>query len=476
MLRSLHLKDVGPAPELKFEFAPRLNLLTGDNGLGKTLVLDVIWWLLTTTWVGEMAFPRSPTPLPKLEPGGGYGIPLPRFGDRHFESPDGSGGTIMPGIAGLLAHRAGDLAEMDIQTGGTYVWERQEWVRTPYFLKRRTAGFKSIEEQHDEAEFRPPSLVLYVRTDGSFAVWDSYRVKGGIREFGDAAMLFDAGEVWEGKFPPGAGDRRVAPLCRGLIEDWRSWQKERSPVFETLRRVLHELSEQDEPLVPGTPARVKLNDAREIPTLSTGYGEVPVTLASAAVKRVLGIAYLLVWTWTEHVETAKLSHRTPTSDMVVLIDEVELHLHPQWQRRVVPALLRAVGTYAPNAGVQVVATTHSPLVLASLEPRFDTRCDALFTFDLTHGRHERHVRVEKAKWRQMGDASNWLTSHVFDLKAARSREAEDALEAAMKALDNPKLTPEQARAVHRQLHDVLKDTDPFWGRWMMTAEKLGIEP
>src|SRR5512140_1379077 len=43
MLESLHLKNVGPAPDLRFEPAKRLNLLTGDNGLGKSFLLDVAW-------------------------------------------------------------------------------------------------------------------------------------------------------------------------------------------------------------------------------------------------------------------------------------------------------------------------------------------------------------------------------------------------------------------------------------------------
>ncbi len=35
MLERLHLKNVGPTPELTMELAPRLNLITGDNGYGE---------------------------------------------------------------------------------------------------------------------------------------------------------------------------------------------------------------------------------------------------------------------------------------------------------------------------------------------------------------------------------------------------------------------------------------------------------
>ena len=46
---------------------------------------------------------------------------------------------------------------------------------------------------------------------------------------------------------------------------------------------------------------------------------------------------------------------------VLLIDEIENHLHPTWQRRVIPALLK----HFP--GLQIFATTHSPFVIAGLK-------------------------------------------------------------------------------------------------------------
>lgn len=45
---------------------------------------------------------------------------------------------------------------------------------------------------------------------------------------------------------------------------------------------------------------------------------------------------------------------------VIMVDEIDLHLHPEWQRVVVPTLAKAL----PN--VQFIFTTHSPLVVGSL--------------------------------------------------------------------------------------------------------------
>jgi predicted ATP-binding protein involved in virulence len=48
---------------------------------------------------------------------------------------------------------------------------------------------------------------------------------------------------------------------------------------------------------------------------------------------------------------------------ILLIDEVDLHLHPKWQQEVIPSLRRAF----PNT--QLIVTTHSPQVLTTIDSR-----------------------------------------------------------------------------------------------------------
>ncbi len=43
-LSVLSLHEVGPAHELEFSPAERLSIITGDNGLGKTFLLECAWW------------------------------------------------------------------------------------------------------------------------------------------------------------------------------------------------------------------------------------------------------------------------------------------------------------------------------------------------------------------------------------------------------------------------------------------------
>jgi hypothetical protein len=60
---------------------------------------------------------------------------------------------------------------------------------------------------------------------------------------------------------------------------------------------------------------------------------------------------------------------------VVLIDEIDLHLHPRWQRRVVDDLRRAF----PR--IQFVATTHSPFVVQSMRAEEVINLDHLALMD-----------------------------------------------------------------------------------------------
>lgn len=52
-----------------------------------------------------------------------------------------------------------------------------------------------------------------------------------------------------------------------------------------------------------------------------------------------------------------------SSPAIVLIDEIELHLHPGWQQTVLPSLREIF----PNT--QFIVSTHSPQVLSSIEPQ-----------------------------------------------------------------------------------------------------------
>ena len=74
----------------------------------------------------------------------------------------------------------------------------------------------------------------------------------------------------------------------------------------------------------------------------------------------------LLWIWSLAIELVNARKTIPGAEWyeqpaVLLIDEIENHLHPTWQRRVIPALLE----HFPR--LQIFATTHSPFVVAGLK-------------------------------------------------------------------------------------------------------------
>ena len=144
MLESLKLEGVDLAPTLELDFKERLNFLVGDNGLGKTFLLDVAWWTLTRTWARLPLAPRLPPAEPKIS--------------YRYRTKAG----------GRLDH---------------------------------TSTFDRDSEIWSIPRGRPaiPGMVIYAQVDGGFSVWDPAR-NYWKKEDPDRprAYLFAAHEVWDG--------------------------------------------------------------------------------------------------------------------------------------------------------------------------------------------------------------------------------------------------------------------------------------
>jgi AAA domain, putative AbiEii toxin, Type IV TA system len=406
MLKEFHLQQVGPSNHFDVEFADRLNIFTGDNGLGKSFLLDVAWWILTGNWVEQPAYPqKNREQNPKID---------------------------------CLISTEENIGEYQ----SNFDFSEQQWqnLQMPPLLKE---------------------VIIYVRVDGSFSVFDPARKS-------DIAYNFNPDTLWNGL------KQNNKVLCNGLIQDWVTWQNQTNKYpFQLFYNVIKKLvPHPDESIEIGEPTRISVEDVRDIPTINLPYGNVPVTQASAGMKRILGLAYLLVWTWYEHKKASSLRQQKPISQIVLLIDEIESHLHPQWQRVILPAILDVVTELQNTIKVQALVTTHSPLVLASLEPSFDEELDKLFLFKLQGN----NVILDEVAWAKQGDTVGWLTSEIFGLKQARSKEAEIAIEAAEAWMRNDDMNsfPDNLKnhtQIHQELLRILPGHDPFWPRWIVTSEK-----
>lgn len=417
-LKYLEMRGIGPMHRLEFNPAERLSVITGDNGLGKTFILECAWWSLTGHWAERRAYPRT---------------------DAKRDEP-----AITFTIAGQKNFQEKKTIKFD--------WDDQRWPTT----KNRPTI---------------PGLILYARVDGSFAVWDPVR-HAGEEDDERAQLVFSRDQVMDGR------GRRI----NGLLRDWVNWQL--SPdqsVFEMFKAVLKRLSPPDmNPLDPGEPMRVA-GDSRQIPTLRHDYDTVPFTNESAGVKRIVTVAYLLVWAWNEHKVSSSLSKKAPQNRMVILIDEMEAHLHPKWQRVVLPAILDVTSILGKELEAQVIIATHSPLILASLEQDFHDSIDKLFHLQIAkrddklfaEGHNE--VKFGEVQFIRHGRVDAWLTSELFELKEATSQPAEHALERAKAILSEENPKPDAVKEIHTQLSEALPAEDEFWPRWLYFVQQKGIK-
>ncbi len=414
-LRFLQLRNIGPSKQLDFSPAERLSIITGDNGLGKTFILECAWWSLTGQWAEQREA-------------------IPNLQER----------KATPSIAFAISGRGG--GDTPQKTTIAYDWSTYRW---PVPKGRPTI----------------PGLIVYARVDGSFAVWDPIRhgIEAPAEGLGESLLLFTRDQVLN----------VLGGKIEGLIRDWVRWQNAKNQFqFEMFCSVLERLSPPDMmPLKPGEPVRVP-GDARDIPTLVHDYARVPFINESAGVKRIVTIAYLLVWAWNEHRVYSSLAKRAPQNNIVIMIDEIEAHLHPKWQRVVLPALLDVTNVLGKEVSPQMIVATHSPLILASMENIFKDDSDRLYHLYLEN---RRNVRFEETKFIKYGTVDAWLTSDVFELKQARSGEGESALERAKQLLAQSVSDRAQILAVHRDLAEVLPPEDKFWPRWLHFVEMKGVK-
>jgi AAA domain, putative AbiEii toxin, Type IV TA system len=378
MLEHLHLENVGPAPEMTMKLAPRLNLVTGDNGLGKTFLLDVAWWALARQWPYDLnhlltsGYPARPIEVAK---------------------------------PATIAFRLTTKVK-SVSYESKYAPRDQAWAGK--------AG-------------RPLNrgLVIYAHGDGGLSIWDparNYWKKDGNADIQERlpGYVLSPTEVWHGTEANVEGRRMVT--CCGLLRDWALWVGERGANAERMSALLRALAPDGESLAAGPLLRMSIGDVRDIPSIRTRYGQaVPILRASSAVRRAAGLAYALLWSWSEHRLAARMLGEEPTDEIVLLLDQIESYLHPRWQRSILSSLLHVAKKLDCKARIQLVAATHSPLVLASAEPLFDAKTDAWFHLGLA-GKERSEVQLTQRTFVRHGDVSAWLASDAFDLGSGPAKE------------------------------------------------------
>jgi hypothetical protein len=161
--------------------------------------------------------------------------------------------------------------------------------------------------------------------------------------------------------------------------------------------------------------------------VDTNAGRFPIDTLSAGLG---GLARLL---WDLY--TSELLDRPS----IVLIDEVELHLHPSLQRIVLPRLLESLPSY------QFVVSTHAPLVVGSVQ---DSAVYAL-------RRNERHlIESVKLNFEERAGTANEILREVLGVPMPAPVWVEEKMKSLASQYESVELTSETFQAIRAELETI----------------------
>jgi predicted ATPase len=301
-IATLSAQNIGLFSQLNIQFNPRMNILIGKNGSGKTSILRLITYCLS-------------------------------------ESTDN-----------LIHSRWRSLAE---------VWAETYWKGKPYksgfSLKEKVnEGYRQLPFSSENPFQNPFSLApnnLYVI--GASRYFDYKRIEGMKREaVGEERKQYyrkHAIQFLDGTLLPDIKQWMINRYF-SIDKDWAEIQRQN---WEHIMSLLPTFApaEMDFQFV-----RIE-RDLEPIFKLN-GKACYLEELASSF-KSVLAIVFSII-DWCEGVNEG-IEQRMQNAWGTVLIDEVDAHLHPEWQTQIIKHLK----TLFPQ--IQLIVTTHSPLVIASAE-------------------------------------------------------------------------------------------------------------
>ena len=328
---------------------PSLTVLHGDNAHGKTSVLSAIAVGLGAI-LGE----------------------LPEVKSLGFRATD--------------RRRNSDSMRVSLTTRDGVTWHRRrsssvDGKRYARAMKRTRQLRERVDEiVRADREGRPVDLPIVAFYDTERAVVDNLPWR---RYFGKDYPRFAA---LEGALSARANFRDFAEWFYAWENEELREQKERRDFdyrlkeLDAVRRAIASMVPgASEPHIKHRPRRIMLSfgqDSGETETLSLNQ-------LSGGYRIVVAVAGDLA---------RRMAHGNPhladplSAEAIVLIDEIELHLHPSWQQRILTDLTRTF----PNT--QFIVSTHSPQVLTTLRPeqivklsREDGRIVAARTPEPTYG-------------------------------------------------------------------------------------------
>ncbi len=321
----LKLANLRAIEAAEFRFQPGFNLIVGVNGVGKTSVLDALGVCLSAV--------------------------TKQLNRVRVRAESFRGEDIRIGADAMTVECTVRFGEHD----HTYLLHKPREASAP---RDKKAGMprEQVHDTPERAEFlgEAPAVVsgkepggrpLAVLFSTNRAVPSERAPAKGVAAGGVAAAFADAFANRE--------------LRLGEFGAWIRVQESMSKERPASARVLKALDEVVTRFLPGYGNLRLAGDDRPQLVIDRGNTTLPVRRLSDGERGTLA----LVLDLTRRLAQANPALADPAADAgaIVLVDELDLHLHPKWQRQIVHNLQTAF----PRC--QFITTTHSPQVIGEVE-------------------------------------------------------------------------------------------------------------
>ena len=323
-LRKLWFTNLGPIDEFEFEFDDRVNVFTGPNNSGKSTALMTL---------GEITvYPFSlPTKLLRTE-----------AADFRIElDPEG---TVFEGRIPIAASKMKAFLDF-VATIGYSSFLPAMRLSTDFRAEAPTVTRKRLNPaRHSRVQLQEDSQLPMPAIDTDDSVDEHEENEELLKR--SRLIYTNASSI---------SDKEV---IQKIIElDYRAYRRGTPAIRSIIDKMAAIVSEVTE----GYPIRferVEEDDYGLFPQFITPDGSMPLNVLSQGTQSLVQwLAHLLIGLAEYYDYPDDIEDRPG----VLIIDEIDAHLHPSWQRRIIPALTE----HFPN--LQIFCSTHSPLMLAGLK-------------------------------------------------------------------------------------------------------------
>ena len=321
-MRAVHITGFRGVSEISLDFSERINVLAGVNGAGKSAVLDCVAILLSRL-IGRI---QSATGTGRF------------FSESDINNDRGVHET----RSSMSIQFQGEIVDWEVSKGRKGL--RMHRVNGLEELRRHAEKLRFGLEENEDA-----TLPLAVYYPVNRAVLDiPLRIRGKHR--------FDRLAAYDQALSGSPSSFRVFFEWFRQREDLENERRLERPRFRDTQ--LQAVRIATERLIPGFKnLKVRRSPLRMV--VEKNKEELTVNQLSDGEKCTLA----MVGDLARRMATANPHMPDPlAAEAVVLIDEVDLHLHPAWQRMIASNLPKTF----PNC--QFLLSTHSPAILSHLAP------------------------------------------------------------------------------------------------------------